>query len=221
MNTKHATFLPSRLRQALIAILLSSIGWSPAALSAEPPPLPAGVRLRLAALLDTAKAAKAVCVNTEELANLVLAAPDYVSEIITVVAHAVSTMVPPVAATPVAGAPQPIRNQPGESSPRTNDESQCNCLAEIAGAVIAVIPNRSAQVYQALAEITPQCSAVVGNRIRQVLLSGQPAPTAAASSGNMSPTEPLNFCAYGGLCSPPLQHGDNPAESPTRLRGRG
>lgn len=126
---------------------------------------------------------------------------------------------------PAPSSPQPICSQPGLSMPQANDESQCNCLAEAAGTVIAVIPNRSAQIYQALSEITPQCSVVVGNRMRQVLLYGQPVFTMAASSGNAPPssaqTGPFNFCAYGGLCSAPLQSGDNHAESPTRLRGKG
>lgn len=219
MNSEHAFFLPC-LRQALIAMLIGSIGWSHVSQAVEPPPLPAGGRPRLTALLETAKAPKAVCVNTEELANLLLTAPDYTTEILTLVAHAIAPKAPPAPSSP-----QPIRSQPGLSMPQANDESQCNCLAEAAGTVIAVIPNRSAQIYQALSEITPQCSVVVGNRMRQVLLYGQPVFTMAASSGNAPPssaqTGPFNFCAYGGLCSAPLQSGDNHAESPTRLRGKG
>ncbi len=219
MNSEHAFFLPC-LRQALIAMLIGSIGWSHVSQAVEPPPLPAGGRPRLTALLETAKAPKTVCVNTEELANLLLSTPADTTELHTLVAHAIAPKAPPA-----PDSPQPIRSQPGLSVPQANDESQCNCLAEAAGAVIAVIPNRSAQVYQALAEITPQCSVVAGNRMRQVLLNGQPVVTTAASSGNAPPssaqTGPFNFCAYGDLCSAPLQSGDNHAESPTRLRGKG
>lgn len=219
MNSEHAFFLP-RLRLALIAMLIGSIVCSHVSQAVEPSPLPAGVRSRLTTLLETTKAPKAVCVNTEELANLLLTVPDYTTEILTLVAHAIAPKVPPA-----PGSSRPIRSEPDLSMPQANDESQCNCLAEAAGAGIAVIPNRSAQVYQALAEITPQCSVVVGNRMREVLLNGQPAFTTAASSGNAPPssaqTGPFNFCAYGGLCSAPLQSGDNHAESPTRLRGKG
>ncbi|QNT69257.1 hypothetical protein [Defluviicoccus vanus] len=124
MNSEHAFFLPC-LRQALIAMLIGSIGWSHVSQAVEPPPLPAGGRPRLTALLETAKAPKAVCVNTEELANLLLTAPDYTTEILTLVAHAIAPKAPPrqaarsrFAASPASACHRPTMNRSATALPR-------------------------------------------------------------------------------------------------------
>lgn len=210
---------------------------------ADPPaPLPAAIRARITALVEAATTTPQACVDRGNLASLVTSAPQHAVEISSETAQQLHAASPSPAG--VGGWPGEPRQADGTTA--AENDAECRCDAEIAATVTEAAPNQASDVNQALTDVNPRCGAAITSQVRETLMQLTPESSPVASSGSLRPPvgwapppeppavapsgprrarsragTPETSCDVGSSCGVPLPRGDTPAESPTRLGGRG